>query len=81
MADTSSLPNIADLIRHGQITVGVVRPVGCVAIASDGHHSLAMLVRRKGEPLAQFLERLDLAVGKALTSGVLTDEVNNPPSQ
>ena len=42
-----SLSNIAELIRHGQITVGVIRPMGCVAIANDAHQSLAMLVRRK----------------------------------
>ena len=46
------LPNIAALIEDGEITVGVLRPVGCVAMASDGHNSLAMLVRRKGEILA-----------------------------
>jgi hypothetical protein len=56
-----SLSNIAELIRHGQITVGVIRPMGCVAIANDAHQSLAMLVRRKGESLPQLLERLDLA--------------------
>jgi len=42
-----SLSNIAELIRHGQITVGVIRPMGCVAIANNAHQSLAMLVRRK----------------------------------
>jgi hypothetical protein len=46
-----SLSNIAELIQHGQITVGVIRPMGCVAIANDAHQSLAMLVRRKGESL------------------------------
>jgi hypothetical protein len=65
-----SLSNIAELIRHGQITVGVIRPMGCVAIANDAHQSLAMLVRRKG----------DLAVGKALHDEIRTDEINNPPA-
>ena len=72
-----SLSNIAELIRHGQITVGVIRPMGCVAIANDAHQSLAMLVRRKGESLPQLLERLDLAVGKALHDEIYTDEINN----
>jgi hypothetical protein len=72
------LSNIAELIRHGQITVGVIRPMGCVAIANDAHQSLAMLVRRKGESLPQLLERLDLAVGKALHEEIYTDEINNP---
>ncbi len=60
------LPHIAELIKDGQFTVGVVRPVGrCVAIANDGENNLAMLVRRKGETLAQLLTRLDLAIAKA----------------
>jgi hypothetical protein len=37
-----------------------------------------MLVRRKGESLPQLLERLDLAVGKALHEEIYTDEINNP---
>ena len=78
MTDSSSLPNISDLIRHGQITVGVIRPMGCVAIANDAHQSLAMLVRRKGESLPQLLERLDASVGKALHDEIYTDEINNP---
>jgi hypothetical protein len=49
------LSNIADLISDGEITVGVLRPVGCVATATDGHNCLAMLVRRRGETLAQLL--------------------------
>jgi hypothetical protein len=73
-----SLPNIAELILDGEITVGVLRPVGCVAVASDGHNALAMLVRRRGETLAQLLTRLDLAIAKALTEDVYTDEINAP---
>jgi len=30
-----ALPNIAELIDYGEITVGVLRPIGCVVIASD----------------------------------------------
>ncbi len=71
-----SLPNIADLISDGEITVGVLRPVGCVATASDGHNCLAMLVRRRGETLAQLLTRLDQAIDKALTEDIYTDEIN-----
>jgi len=72
------LPHIAELITDGQITVGVVRPVGrCVAIANDGENTLAMLVKRKGETFAQLLTRLDLAIAKAETEGVFTDEINS----
>jgi hypothetical protein len=74
----ASLPNIAELITYGEITLGVLRPVGCVATATDGHNDLAMLVRRRGETLAQLLIRLDLAIDKALTEDVYTDEINAP---
>jgi len=76
-----ALSNIAELIGYGQITVGALRPVGCVAVANDEDNCLAMLVRRKGETLAQLLARLDLAIAKALTEDIFTDEVNPPPSR
>jgi hypothetical protein len=72
-----SLPNIADLITYGEITVGVLDPVGCVAVATDGHNSLAMLIRRQDETFAQLLGRLDQAIDKALTEDIYTDEVNS----
>jgi len=74
------LPYIAELIKDGEITVGVLRPIGCVATASDGDSTLAMLVRRKDETLAQLLTRLDLAIAKALTEDIFTDEINPPPT-
>lgn len=70
------LPNIESLIEDGEITVGVIRPVGCVAIANDGHNSLAMLKRRNGETLQQLLIRLDQAIAKAADGGEYTDEIN-----
>lgn len=70
------LPNIESLIEDGEITVGVIRPVGCVAIANDGHNSLAMLKRRSGETLQQLLIRLDQAIAKAENEGKYTDEIN-----
>ena len=76
-----ALSNIAELIGYGQVTVGALRPVGCVAVANDEDNCLAMLVRRKGETLAQLLARLDLAIAKALTEDIFTDEVNPPPSR
>jgi hypothetical protein len=78
--DILSLPNIAELIEYGEITIGVVRPVGCVAVANDEDNCMAMLARRDGETLAQFLARLDRAIGKALTDNIFTDEIN-PPSK
>ena len=78
--DILSLPNIAELIEYGEITIGVVRPVGCVAVANDEDNCMAMLARRDGETLAQLLARLDRAIGKALTEDIFTDEIN-PPSK
>jgi hypothetical protein len=76
--DPSSLPHIADLSADGDITVGVIEPVGCVATATDGSNCLAMLVRRDGETLHQLLLRLDLAVARAFVDDIFTDEVNVP---
>ena len=78
VCSSSELPHIAELISDGEITVGTLVPVGCVAIATDGHNTLAMLKRREGESLAQLLTRLDLAIEKALTEDVFTDEINTP---
>jgi hypothetical protein len=76
-ANTAGWPHIAELIAHGEITVGVIRPVGCVAVATDGHNSLAMLKRRSGETLVQLLTRLDLAIERAWTEEIYTDEINS----
>ncbi|HEY6350505.1 MAG TPA: hypothetical protein VI636_13950 [Candidatus Angelobacter sp.] len=74
--DPGAFPNLAELIAYGEITIGVLRPVGCVAVANDGHNSLAMLQRRRGESFIQLLTRLDSAVDKALTEEIFTDEIN-----
>lgn len=72
------LPNITTLIDYGDITVGVLRPVGCVATAADEDQSLAMLVRRPGETLLELLTRLDQAIDKAYNHDIFTDEINAP---
>ena len=71
-----TLPYIGELIKHGQITVGNVRPVGCVAVAHDGRQTVAMLLRREGETATELLTRLDMAIAKAIAEGVRVDEVN-----
>lgn len=73
-----SLPNIAELINHGDITIGTLRSVGCVATAADEDCTYAMLVRRRGETLSQLLVRLDRAIYKALAEDIFTDEINAP---
>ena len=70
-----SLPNIAHLIEDGEVTIGMLRPVACVAADDDCNY--AMLVRRRGESLFHLLTRLDRAIDKALTLGIFTDEINH----
>lgn len=79
-SDHAGLPHIAELIADGEITVGMLNPVGCVAVATNGHNSLAMLKRRSGETLAQLLTRLDQAIERAWTEEIYTDEINPPVS-
>jgi hypothetical protein len=77
-----ALPYIEETIENGAITIGVVPPLSeCVAVANEGRHTLAMLKRQKGESLAQLLARLDLAIAKAHTDDILTDEINPPSNQ
>jgi hypothetical protein len=70
------LPHIEELVEFGEIMVGNKYPIGGVAVASDENSSLAMLVRRDGETLAQLLSRLDQAVAKAFDEDIYTDEIN-----
>ena len=65
-------------MADGEITVGQLRPIGCIATASDEHHCLAMLVQRKGETLLQLLTRLDEAIAKAYDENICIDEINPP---
>jgi hypothetical protein len=73
------LPNIAELIEQGQITVGVISKAWCIgATADDGHNTLAMLVRGERETLVELLTRLDKAIAKAQNEDIITDEINTP---
>ena len=71
------LPYIEETIENGGITIGIIPPLSeCVAVAHEGRNTLAMLKRRKGESLAQLLSRLDLAIARAHTDDIFTDEIN-----
>jgi hypothetical protein len=73
------LPYIEETIEHGGISIGVIPPLTeCIAVAHEGRHTLAMLKRQKGESLAQLLTRLDLAIARAHTDDIFTDEINSP---
>lgn len=75
------LPNLAEFLDDGSITIGILEPVGCVATAADESTCLAMLKRRKNETLTQLMTRLDYAIGLALTEDIFTDEINGRPSR
>src|SRR4030095_15265289 len=47
---------------NGDITIGSVGPIRCVATAADQDQCLAMLVRRRGESFQDLLQRLDAAI-------------------
>ena len=73
------LPYIEETIEQGGISIGIIPPLTeCVAVAHEGRNTLAMLKRRKGESLAQLLSRLDLAIARAQTDEIFTDEINPP---
>lgn len=73
------MKNVETLIDEGgDISIGPVPPLLCVAAASDGHNCLAMLVRRDGESLQALLKRLDKAIAMAWSDDQFTDEVNGP---
>ena len=62
--------------NDGQITLGHIRPVGCIAVANDESNTLAMLKRRPGETLNDLLLRLDQAIEHAVEHEEYLDEVN-----
>jgi len=69
--------NIETLIDEGgDISIGPVGSITCVAAATDGANCLAMLVRRDGETLDALMKRLDKAIGFAWSDDLFTDEVN-----
>lgn len=73
------MKNIEALIDDGgEITLGHITGVGCVASAADGHNALAMLARRDGETLNALLRRLDRAIARYYDNGEATDEINPP---
>ena len=73
----AELKYIAMLIDDGgQITVGALHPIPCVAIANDDHGSLAMLQRRPGESIPQLLLRLNDSIALAVEADEMIDEIN-----
>ena len=70
-------PNIEAILEEGgDITVGRVGPIECVASASTSYDCPVMLVRRQGESFAALLRRLDRSIGKAWDNETIINEVN-----
>lgn len=69
--------NIEFLINgNGDISIGRIGPIRCAATAADEDQQLAALVRRPNESLIHLLERLDVAIGKALEDDEYIDELS-----
>jgi len=66
------------ILDGGDISVGAVYPIDCVATAADPRNTIAMLVRRDGETLNALLKRLDRAIGRFYDHDEIIDEVNGP---
>lgn len=75
--DESPWPDLEWLVDgEGEITIGRLGDIRCAAVAADGHHPLAMLVRRPGESLHDLLTRLDRAIRDAAEGDDFIDEIN-----
>lgn len=70
--------HIATLLASpgGHIMLGHVAPIEGAAVAVNEQALLATLVRRDGESVPDLLQRLDEAIGRALTQGTVTNEIN-----
>ena len=70
-------PNIEAILEDGgDITVGRVGPIDCVASAATSYDCPVMLVRREGESFVALLKRLDRSIAKAWEQDITIDEVN-----
>jgi hypothetical protein len=70
-------PNLQEFIDSGgQLSIGEIGPVPCAAVAADRSRMYAALSRRTHESLVDLLDRLDLALDKALSQEIFTDEIN-----
>jgi hypothetical protein len=79
-APAAAFPNIEFLLDdHGDITVGRVGSIPCVASAANEDLCFAMLQRRPGESLIDLLQRLDAAIAEAYDPGTCVAEINGPP--
>jgi hypothetical protein len=76
-SNTAALGNIQSFLdtSRGQITIGEIPPIRRAALAAVGKKARVALVGRDGETVAQLLERLDGALGRAMAENSVIDEV------
>ena len=72
-----NIENVSWLIENGgNITIGDIGSVQCVAAASDENNQLALLVKDEDETLLDLLQRLDQSIATARDEDIFIDEVN-----
>jgi len=74
---TATLGHIQSFLDNtrGQITIGEIPPIRRAALAAQGKKARVALVSKDGETIAQLLQRLDAALGKAMAEDTVIDEV------
>lgn len=79
-ATTSELPTLEAFVTNGEgsVTIGAIRPIPCVAVASDELNTLVAIVRRQGKSLASLLQRLDHHLARTIEQDEFVDEINSP---
>ena len=71
-------PNIEAILEEGgDISVGRLGPIDCVASASTSYDCPVMLVLREGESFVALLQRLDLSIAKAWKQEITIDDIND----
>ena len=76
-AATDPLRNIQDFVdgTRGQITIGEIPPIRSAALAAVGKKVHVAPLRRDQEPISEFPSRLDTALGQAVSTDTVIDEV------
>ena len=76
-AKTIQLSNLQSFLDNtrGQVTIGEIPPIRRAVLAAVGKKARVALVAGDGETVAQLLERLDAALGRAMAENSVIDEV------
>jgi hypothetical protein len=76
-ARTTQLSHIQSFLDNtrGQITIGEIPPIRRAVLAAVGKKARVALLAGDGETVAQLLERLDAALGRAMAEDSVIDEV------